>query len=214
MLDFPDQLACIIWFAGCNMRCPYCYNPDLVNGTGKLTEAELFTFLNKRKGMLDGVVLSGGECTLYPNLYQLCHKVKEIGYLIKIDTNGSNPTLIKQLLDEKLVDYIALDFKSTETKYTDISKLSHGYIRFEETLRLLINSDCDFEVRTTIHPDLLNVNDINKMANYLKQENYQGIYYLQHFLDADATVGDIEAPKTIFEKDLLSNVVPIILRNF
>ncbi len=111
-LDYQDHLACILWFAKCNMRCSYCYNAKIVDGEGVLKNQEVFNFLQSRIGKLDAVVLSGGECTLNPDIVEFCQEIRDLGFKIKIDTNGLNPDIIKDLIDFSLVDFIALDYKA------------------------------------------------------------------------------------------------------
>lgn len=112
MLDFPDRIACIIWFSGCNMRCPYCHNPQIVKGKGKGSVEEVLAFLEKRKGLLDGVVLSGGEASYNPGLPDFIQRVKDMGYAIKLDTNGLRPEIIETFLAQNMLDYVALDYKA------------------------------------------------------------------------------------------------------
>ena len=114
LLDYPDKSACIFWYAGCNMRCLYCYNPEIVLGKGTATFSEAISFLKSRQGLLDAVVFSGGECLIHKNILDQIKTVKELGFLIKIDTNGSNPNVLKQLIKSNLIDYVALDFKGTK----------------------------------------------------------------------------------------------------
>jgi len=123
-LDYPDKTACIAWFAGCNMRCAYCYNVPIVTGAGQISCAEFIKFLDKRKGKLSGVVFSGGECTLSPAFLPLASEVKSRGFSLKVDTNGSNLTAIEQAISLNLIDYIALDFKATKEKFLKRGTLS------------------------------------------------------------------------------------------
>src|SRR3989338_3543069 len=120
LVDFPTYIASTIFISSCNFKCGFCYNVDLVNDQKKLpiiSEEEILQFLEKRKNVLDGVCITGGEPTLYKNLKNFIKKIKEIGYKIKLDTNGTNPLLLKELIDEKLVDYVAMDIKSSKEKY-------------------------------------------------------------------------------------------------
>ncbi|MEO1923224.1 MAG: anaerobic ribonucleoside-triphosphate reductase activating protein, partial [Nautiliaceae bacterium] len=183
-LDFPGRLAAIIWFSGCNMRCPYCYNKDVVFGEKRIEENEILDFLKKRVGLLDGVSFTGGEATLYKNLIPFSQKIKELGFDIKLDTNGINFDVIKDMVQQELVDYIALDFKAPPEKFEKITQNKH-YEKFERTLDFLINSDVDFEVRTTVHTDLLDENDINEIIKILHQKGYRGTYYLQNYFETE-----------------------------
>lgn len=136
--DFPNKTACIIWFAGCNFRCPYCHNPDFITKKCKcISEAEVLSFLKERVGLLDGVVLSGGECTLSNELYDFARKIKDMGFLIKIDTNGTNFELIKKLTEDKIIDFVALDYKAPKNKFLSIAKIDQFDI-FSKSLDFLI----------------------------------------------------------------------------
>lgn len=212
-LDYPDHLSAIIWFAGCNMRCSYCYNPDIVFGKGKVSEEELFSFLESRIGLLEGVVLSGGECTLYDNIEEICKKIKSLGFKIKIDTNGTNPDTLISLIKQNLVDYIALDFKAPEYKFKEITG-NKNFEMFLKSLIYLIDLKFKFEVRTTVHSDLLNEEDINWIINLLEKVGYNNTYYIQNFRDNSITIGELENQKRRINKDFFSEKFKIELRNF
>lgn len=190
LLDYPDKTACIIWFAGCNMECVYCYNPDIVNGKGKLSIDDALTFLKSRLNLIDAVVLSGGECTQYKELDIFARKIKQLGMLVKIDTNGSNPSRIKNIIEQDLVDYIALDFKALEVDYFKITN-SKLYKRFLDTLEILINSKVKFEIRTTVHSELINTSQLKEMIDLVYLKGYRGSYYLQNFVNNSITLGGI-----------------------
>ncbi len=212
LLDFPNKTACVLWFAGCNMRCVYCYNPEIVIGKGKISFSEVVQFLQKRKHLLDGVVLSGGECTLHKNIDSYIEEIKQMGFDIKIDTNGSSPKVIERLLQKNLIDYVALDFKSMLNNFESITK-SNLFNNFQESLRILNKGQISFEVRTTIHSDLLLESDIQKMINYLENENYMGTYYLQQFVNNTETLGHIQNSKVIHITKKLKSRLKIELRN-
>lgn len=211
-LDYPDNLACILWFAKCNMSCHYCYNPSIVRGEGIYTNEEILTFLKTRVGKLTSVVLSGGECTLYPHLIELCEEIRELGFKIKIDTNGLKPDVIKELIDFSLIDFIALDYKAPAHKFFDITN-NTSHEKFFKTLDHLIDKNFSFEVRTTIHSDLLTTEDINDIIADLKRRKYKGTYYLQNFLHVEDTLGNITTPSVPIDKNLLRNDLPIKIRN-
>lgn len=212
-LDFPNHLASIFWFAKCNMACPYCYNPQVVRGKGEISLASALEFLKSRKGRLDSVVLSGGECTLYPYLEAFCEMIKAEGFKIKIDTNGSNPTLLKRLIEKALVDYIALDYKAPKERYTSITHHPH-FDYFEESLMYLIEKQFPFEVRTTLHSDLLSEKEINTIIQDLHVKNYTGTYYLQNYLHVNETLGVTKEQQNKFKMSELLPLIPIELRNF
>ncbi len=213
LLDYPNKAACIFWFVGCNMRCLYCYNPEIVLGKGKISMEKAEEFLNSRKGLLQAVVFSGGECTIHPDMKELVRFAKKLGYLIKIDTNGARPKVIKKLIDESLVDYVALDFKGIGQKFNEIT-VNGSFKAFEETFLLLKNSNIDFEVRTTIHSTLLSKMDINSMICYLESMGYNRNYYLQLALNNVAMLSDLD--QTYYNKNELefnSQSFNIIIRN-
>lgn len=213
LLDYPDKTACILWFAGCNMRCLYCYNPDIVLGKGKLSFQEALTFLKTRVNLLDGVVLSGGECTSHKSIIKLIIETKKMGLLIKVDTNGSNPDIIELLLKEKLLDYVALDFKAPTDKFKAITN-SDLYLGFISSLKLLISSAIPFEVRTTIHSSLLTQSDIQQMIDVLEMFNYKGVYYIQNFVNDTKTLAEIENSKhNSIKPASLNTQLSVVIRN-
>ena len=212
-LDYPHHLASIFWFAKCNMACPYCYNPQIVRNGGTISLNEALEFLQSRKGRLDSVVLSGGECTLYPHLEAFCEAIKALDYKIKIDTNGSNPQLLATLIEKNLVDYIALDYKAPQHKYETLTRYRH-FERFKQSLELLIQKDFPFEVRTTLHSDLLSPQDINTIIEDLHKKGYQGTYFLQNYLHVEQTLGETKEQQNQFDLSKLTPLVPIELRNF
>lgn len=195
------------------MRCPYCYNPHMVLGNGSLSPSDLYDFLRLRQGKLDGVVLSGGECTLYPHLDALCETIKSMGFEIKIDTNGLRPKTIKTLVESDLVDFISLDYKAPKSKFKTITG-TDGFTLLQETLIYLIKADISFEVRTTVHPDLLSVEDINIIIEDLHNLGFEGNYAIQNYLHVSPTLGDVGEPKAIFEVGKLKHLIPLQLRNF
>lgn len=209
--DYKDHLSCVVWFYSCNMRCLYCYNPDIVLAKeGNYTLNEVYAFLKKRVGLLDAVVLSGGEATNH-DLIEICEVIKNLGFKIKLDTNGSNPKLLKKLLDNYLLDYVALDFKSTKEKFKEITN-SNLYDSFLESLNLLKKSNIEYEVRTTLHEDLLDENDINQMQKVLKENDYEKEFYIQNFLEVE-NLSNLEASTKRFDKSKLENILNIVWRN-
>lgn len=177
--DFIDTPSCIVWFSGCNMVCEYCHNLDLVfQNDNFMGEKEVFDFLQKRIGKLEGVILCGGEPTLYANLLEFCSKIKNMGFKIKLDTNGSNPMMIRNILH--LLDFVALDFKSPKEKFKVITN-SNLFENFEKTFDILSGSDLDFEIRTTYHSELLTRFEMKKMIDFLEKKNYKKTYYIQNY---------------------------------
>lgn len=190
MLDYPHKTACIIWFAGCNMRCLYCYNPDIVLGKGKLSYQDALKFITTRKNLLDGVVLSGGECTLHKEIDFFAEEIKKNNMLVKIDTNGSNPKVISNLINKGLLDYVALDFKATPAKFNDITG-TDLFSKFEKTLDILLSCSIPFEIRTTIHSDLIDQTTFKEMKQFLNEKKYGGTYFIQNFINDVPTLGCI-----------------------
>ncbi len=218
MLDFPDHTACIIWFSGCNMRCAYCHNPQIVKGKGTREIDDVLAFLEKRKGLLDGVVLSGGEASIYPDLPDFVRTVKDMGYAVKLDTNGTRPDLIQNFLSHGLLDYVALDYKAPPEKFKRVTGINK-FKDFEKTLTLLCEQNkTPFEVRTTVHTDLMNEEDISKIIQDLDQKNYSGNFYVQNFCHNNQrpTLGFLGKQKRILDKEKLYQPqnFELIFRNF
>ncbi|MFA7070634.1 MAG: anaerobic ribonucleoside-triphosphate reductase activating protein [Sulfurimonas sp.] len=210
-LDYPEHLSCIVWFSGCNMRCDYCYNKDIVFAkNGKFSPNDVLEFLKKRKGLLEAVVLSGGEATM-SELLPFAKAIKELGFKIKLDTNGTNPTLLQELIEQNLLDFIALDFKAPKDKFQAITH-SNKYDDFIKSLDFLIKSGFDFEARTTLHADLLDEQDINSIIDELKTRGYKNSYYIQNFCDTGKNIGGISEAKKSFDFDLLKKDINIIIR--
>ena len=211
-LDYPNHLATIFWFAKCNMRCVYCYNRDIVFGEGKISEEEALAFLDSRIGLLEGVVLSGGEATLYSDLVEFCQKIKQKKFKIKLDTSGINFDMVYTLVENDLVDTIALDYKAPKEKYYEITKDKH-FDSFSKTLNFLIQKQFPFEVRTTVHSDLLRVEEINRIIKDLLKRGYNGTYYLQPFVFTENTIGRVKEEKNPFDASQLSHELEVVWRS-
>ena len=212
LLDYPHKSACILWFAGCNMRCLYCYNPEIVLGKGSLSFEKILSFLNSRKNLLDAVVFSGGECLLHKKIIPLISEVKKMGFLVKIDTNGSSPIVMQKLIKKDLIDYIALDYKAPKSKFQNITQ-SDLYNSFEETLDLVLNAKIPFEVRTTYHSELLLEEDLETMIQFLQSKNYSGNYYIQYFKNNVETLSKLERSNNKIDCEKLSTpTIKVVLR--
>ncbi len=172
------------------MHCTYCYNPDIVLGKGRMSIEKALEFLRSRKGLLQGVVLSGGECTLHPTIFPLLEAAKAFGFEVKIDTNGSRPQVLEALIAQGLIDYVALDFKALEQRYHAITK-SGLFPQFTASLSLLNRSNVPFEVRTTVHSDLITTADLQQMVHFLQQHDYRGSYYIQHYVNGVPVLGEL-----------------------
>lgn len=179
LLDFPRHCACILWVAGCNMRCGYCHNPDIVLDEGTLTEADALAFLQRRQGLLDGIVLSGGEATTWSGLAGFAAQAKALGFAVKLDTNGLRPDVVARLLDRRLIDHVALDYKAPPERFRAITGTA-AFARFARTLDLLCGQDAvRFDVRTTVHDALLDEADVLAIAADLARRDYRGTLALQ-----------------------------------
>jgi pyruvate formate lyase activating enzyme len=177
--DYPEEVSSIIWTIGCNFSCPFCYNKDLVDGNiDEIPEDEVFSFLEKRKKLIDGLVITGGEPFLQKDLKDFCKKVKKLGYKIKVDTNGTYPDKLKELIDEKLVDYIAMDIKAPKKKYNELTDVKTDIKKIEKSIEIIKNSNVEYEFRTTFIPNLLEKKDIIDIAKWLKDSKK---FYLQQF---------------------------------
>jgi pyruvate formate lyase activating enzyme len=182
LIDYPEKIAAIVFTKGCVFRCPYCHNPELVepeSWDGKDAE-EFFDFLKRRTHMLDGVVVTGGEPTLHADLPEFIKKIKALGYAVKLDTNGINPKMVRQLIKERLIDYVAMDIKHTWDKYQLVANVKEKNLKLlencRETMELLRTSDIPYEWRTTVFPAVHEKQDIEEIAaSLLPNERY----YLQ-----------------------------------
>lgn len=186
------------------MRCPYCYNPEIVLGKGRFGIAEALHFIQSRRGLLEGVVLSGGECTLHTGIFPLLESVKQQGFSIKIDTNGSRPKVLEKMIEQRLINYVALDFKAMPERYHAVTR-SGLFQGFTESLSLLIDAGISFEVRTTVHSALMDASDLRSMATYLQQAGYRGNYYLQYAVNDVPTLSPLSRSVIHINPNLLSN---------
>ncbi|MEN8302789.1 MAG: anaerobic ribonucleoside-triphosphate reductase activating protein [Campylobacterota bacterium] len=210
-LDYPNHLACIVWFSGCSMRCDFCYNKTIVFAKdGEHSYSDVLEFLKTRVNLLEAVVLSGGEATSH-ELVEFCTKIKELGFLIKLDTNGTDYKRVEELLKLNLLDYVALDYKAPEEKFMQITH-SNRYDEFSKTLNLLIQSNIEFEVRTTLHCDLLDVDDINTIIDDLIFRGYDKRYYIQKFLLTENNIGNLSHASLSFDDSRLSKALEVVWR--
>jgi pyruvate formate lyase activating enzyme len=218
LLDFPSHVACIVWLCGCGMRCGYCYNTDIVTGSGNYSYDEVLEFLETRKGLLQGVVLCGGEPLFgYDNsMLSFIVKVKNMGFMVKLDTNGVHYENLQELLDMGLLDFVALDFKAPKDKFELVTQNpSHYFEFFINSVIMLIKSGINFEIRTTIHPDLLDTYDIQMMIKTLEDIGYNGTYYLQNFLESKENFGNLtKKPSSVDLKNFHTDKFKIEYRNF
>lgn len=181
MIDFPGKTCAIIFTVSCNFRCSYCHNPELIDGRGCefIKEAEVLAFLEKRIGKLDAVSITGGEATMQKDLVSFMEKVKKMGFLIKLDTNGTNPKMLEEILDKKLVDYVAMDIKAPFDKYIDIVKMLVNIQSIKKSISLIMKKAFDYEFRTTIVKSQLSKEDFHKIGKSIKGAKK---YFLQKFI--------------------------------
>lgn len=192
LLDFPGRIACTVFTYGCNFRCPFCHNASLVisdrYADGEYTEEEIFDFLEKRRGRLQGVCVSGGEPTLMPDLSDFIRRIKSLGYAVKLDTNGYRPEVLKALIDEGLIDYVAMDIKSSREGYGKAIGLADADVsRVERSLNILKEGSVPYELRTTVVKELHTAKELEDIGRWLAGEEK---YFLQSFIDSGDVIGE------------------------
>lgn len=180
LIDYPGKLACTIFTFGCNFRCPYCQNPELIIDDGRkpISIAWILNFLYERRGFLDGVCITGGEPTIQSELPEFIKELKRLGYSVKLDTNGSNPELINQMLQKELVDFIAMDVKAPLKKYREITRVDIKEELIEKSIRIIMEKAPEYEFRLTVVPGLINEEDLHKIGETVKGAEKM---YIQQF---------------------------------
>ena len=182
MIDYPGKLSCGIFLSGCNFACPYCHNPELVKDcSGRSADfdpANIYRFIENRKGFLDGVVISGGEPTLQEDLFKLCRRIKKMGFPVKLDTNGSRPRVIKRLIDEGLVDYIAMDLKTDPRSYATYIKANCNTSAILSSIDIIMDSAIAYEFRTTCVKPIVTLKVIENISRLIEGAS---LYALQRF---------------------------------
>ena len=209
LLDYPKHLAATLFVGSCNMRCPFCHNASLVlrpNTQAIIPEGEILSYLKKRKNILEGVCITGGEPTLYPDLPVFINKIKEMGFKVKLDTNGTNPAMIKELIDKNQIDYVAMDIKNSLDKYIfTAGNKDISLDKIKESVSLLLSGVVEYEFRTTIVNELHNEDDIKSIGDWIRGAR---AYYLQSYTDSDDVIshGLTAPPKEalLMYKELLS----------
>ncbi len=180
LIDYPNEICAIIFTVGCNFRCPYCHNPELVTGsTNGIEEKELFEFLKKRTGRLTAVSITGGEPTIHKDLPVVIKKIKELGYKVKLDTNGTNPDAIDELIGFSLIDYIAMDIKAPFEKYDKVTNVKCKIDDIRRSIDIIKKSNINYEFRTTVVEGLLSKEDVLKIAKSIKGSK---TYFIQRFI--------------------------------
>ena len=207
LLDFPGKVACILFVQGCNLRCPFCHNASLVRGGAEnlYPEEKVLSFLKKRQGLLDGVVISGGEPLLYLELLPFLKKVRQLGYAIKVDTNGTHPDLLKQIISEGLADYVAMDIKNSPAFYAATTGISKPDIAAIDASRnFLMSGVADYEFRTTVVKGLHTQESIAELSSWIAGAKR---YFLQGFKDS----GDLLSPLNLsaFNEEEMNSLLEI-----
>ena len=182
LIDYPEKLAAIIFTKGCNFLCPYCHNSDLISfdkATFDLREGYIFDFLKSRIDKLEGISITGGEPTLHKDLPNFIMKIKSLGFAVKLDTNGTNPQMLKFLINNKLLDYIAMDIKASLSKYEKVVNTKVNIDNIIESIDLIINSGLKYEFRTTVVKSQLMLEDIEKIMKMIKNTDQ---YFIQKFI--------------------------------
>lgn len=220
LVDYEGKLACTLFTAGCNFKCYFCHNSGLVINPEFNTEIEdevILDYLNKRKKQIDAVVITGGEPTLMPNLELKIKKIKELGFLVKLDTNGTNPDIVKVLVNKNLIDYIAMDIKISPTKYPLITGIDSIDIqKIKESANFIMNSGIDYEFRTTLVNEFHKLEDIKEMEYLIKGAKK---IYLQCFIDNGYCINQglskVDKNKALlFKEELEKFVDKVYLRNY
>ena len=196
LLDFPGRLACTVFLGGCNLRCPFCHNASLVLPRGdvsSMTADELLAFLQKRRGRLQGVCVTGGEPTLCPDLPDLLRQIHLLGFEVKLDTNGTNPGMLRALLNEGLADYVAMDIKNSPHRYAETCGGADVLTQVKESAALLMESGVDYEFRTTLAHPLHTPEDMTAIGQWLHGAKR---YFLQQFVDSGDLIGTGLSPLT------------------
>lgn len=198
LIDYPGKAACTLFLFGCNFRCGFCHNPELVvkeKPEKVYSEQEILDFLKKRKNYLDGVCITGGEPLINSDIGKLISKIKEMGYDIKIDTNGSNPELLKQLIEKKLVDYVALDIKADKDNYGLLAGNEVEINKIEESIKILINSNIEHEFRTTAVKGYHDKEILGNIGKWLGSFGKIKKYIIQNFIAREGKLIDKEFEK-------------------
>ena len=218
VLDYPGHLSAIVFTQGCNFRCQFCYNPMLVwpieDGQKKyqkshflIPEDDFFAFLTRRQGKLDAIVITGGEPTLHQDLPVFIKKIRDLGFKVKLDTNGTNPNMLQQLITDHLLDYLAMDFKAPTDKYETVVGVKVDFEKIKESVKIIMNSGLPYEFRTTVVPGLHTVADLQAMSETIRGA---AKWYLQKFQSQPDLVNQsLQGAKSFSEAELQAMVVAV-----
>ena len=215
IIDYPGKIAATVFTVGCNFSCPFCHNPELVDSLKikkqpLISDEDIFDFLKRRQGILEGICITGGEPVLHQDLPKFIKKIKDLGFSVKLDTNGSNPEILKKLIREKLVDYFAMDIKGSLEKYQQIIRKKIDLEKIKKSVELIKDSGVDYEFRTTIVPGIHTKEDIVKIAEWLGRPTRlrqgfggRGKYFLQNFRPGKTLEPSFEKEKAYSSEELI-----------
>ncbi|PJE57621.1 MAG: anaerobic ribonucleoside-triphosphate reductase activating protein [Candidatus Portnoybacteria bacterium CG10_big_fil_rev_8_21_14_0_10_38_18] len=221
LIDYPGKIAATVFLFGCNFKCPFCQNPELVdtkkvNNQQEISEKEFFDFLDSKKGLIDGICITGGEPTFQLDLIDFIKKIKNKGFLIKLDTNGSNPEILEKLIKENLLDFIAMDIKSSQNNYSKAAGVKVDLGKINKSIDLIKNSNIDYEFRTTVVPGLVGKKDIEEIGKWLKGTKNFALQQFQNKKVLDKEFEKIQpySEETLkeFKKMLEKNIKKVELR--
>ena len=216
LLDYPGKIAAVVFTMGCNFRCPFCHNPEIVdpkkiNYGKKIKTEEILEFLSSRKNDLDGVCITGGEPTLQPGLAEFVKKIKDLGFLVKIDTNASHPKIVEDLSEKKLVDYWAVDLKTSPGKYKILTRKNNVIESISASIDLITKSDAEIELRTTVAPGVVGVDDfyeIIDLINKINTETFSKLYrYAVQDFKPEVTLNEEFKKVKPYSKEELDSIV-------
>ncbi len=208
MLDFPGKLSCVVFTNTCNFRCPFCYNPELALGKPsepQVPVSEFFSFLESRKDWLQGVAITGGEPTLHKGLSDFCRKIKELGFDVKLDSNGFSPEILENLFSQNLVDYIAMDIKSSRENYEKAAGISLDTDIIERSISLIKEKAPDYEFRTTVIPGFVGEKELLSIGNWLSDSGTAKRFFLQQFKSDSRMIDSSLEGKNSFSPDELKS---------
>ncbi|MDP1833790.1 MAG: anaerobic ribonucleoside-triphosphate reductase activating protein [Candidatus Moranbacteria bacterium] len=214
LLDYPGKIAATVFTVGCSFRCPFCHNPELVDLRlvhNEESEKEFFKFLAKRKGKLEGVCVTGGEPTIQPDIIGFIKKIKKLGFMVKLDSNGTRPDVLKKLFDQKLLDYVAMDIKNHLEKYAETTATKVDKDRIRLSVNLIMHSGIPYEFRTTVVPGLHTEEDFDEIAKWISGAQ---AYYLQEYREEQKILDPGLKKKTKGRKIDLEKIRKKIGKNF
>lgn len=209
LIEYPGHIADVVYVGACNFRCPYCYNVDLVLRPEQLPDIELAHVLQRleaRRGFVDGLAITGGEATLQPGLMAFLADVRQLGMAVKLDTNGYRPDVLQECLERRLVDYVAMDVKSSLDRYELAAGVPVEPRRLQQAIKLLLGSEIDYEFRTTVVPGLVGLQDVEAIVELIAGAKR---YYLQCFRPGETVGGDRDAPVAPPSAELLQEMAQL-----